>query len=106
MDQNSDKRRAGRIHNQKLVRFEGDNFSIYSKLHDISPYGAFLATHYLLEPGTRIKLSMIEEGGSETDREARVIHSSCSKMVEGQPILGLGLEFIADAPTGVLSGAL
>lgn len=90
-----EKRRTTRRQEDSLVRFEGADFLIYSRMLDISDHGAFLATHYLLDPGTEIRLFIQEPQGKEHPMSARVVHSSSAKDKEGRRILGLGLEFTA-----------
>lgn len=92
-----EKRRENRNSGESLVCFEGDNFSIFSKLHDFSDHGAFIATHYLLDPGTQVTLSFIDGRLKDKKRSAKVIHSSAAKLINGKPIVGLGLEFVGEA---------
>lgn len=92
-----EKRRAERKEEDCVIRFEGDNFSIYSRMLDISDFGAFVATNYLLDPGTEINLYLSEEPGQEKTKLATVVHSNSSKDKEGKRIMGLGLEFVSKA---------
>lgn len=85
-----EKRKEDRRTEDAIVRFEGADFSIYSRMVDVSEHGAFLATHYLLDPGTQIQVFL----GERTDaKSATVVHSNASKDKEGRKILGLGLHF-------------
>ncbi|MCB0308438.1 MAG: PilZ domain-containing protein [Bdellovibrionales bacterium] len=88
-----EKRRAIRKSEDSLVRFEGDDFLIYSRMLDISDHGAFVATHYLLDPGTDINLVLTKPSGKEEPKAATVVHSNASKNKEGKKVLGLGIEF-------------
>lgn len=88
-----EKRRASRRKEETLVRFEGENFSIYSKATNISEIGAFVATHYLLEPGTNIDFFVIDPDGKELSTLARVVRSSSTFDEKGQSVVGLGVEF-------------
>ncbi len=89
----TEKRRSQRKALEGLVRFDGDNFSIYSKLADLSEHGAFVATHYLLDPGTDIEIHLYGVVGKESVLPARVVHSSTAKELNGSKTLGLGVEF-------------
>lgn len=93
MENVTEKRRAIRKEEDALVRFEGDDFLIYSRMLDLSEHGAFVATNYLLDPGTEINLVLTDSEGHEQPKNAKVIHSNSSKDKEGRRILGLGLEF-------------
>ncbi|MCB0327492.1 MAG: PilZ domain-containing protein [Bdellovibrionales bacterium] len=68
------KRRDKRINQKRFVCFEGDGFQIFSQTKDISENGAFISTHYLLEPGTEIDVTFVDVQG-EKPRKATVIHS-------------------------------
>ena len=85
-----EKRRETRRDEDSIVRFEGDDFSIYSRMVDVSEHGAFLATNYLLDPGTQIHVYLEE---SPRPKSAEVVHSNATKDREGRKVLGLGLRF-------------
>ena len=97
MENTLEKRRAERKEEDCVIRFEGDNFSIYSRMLDVSDYGAFVATNYLLDPGTQVNIYLNELPGTEDRRVATVVHSNSSKDKEGRKIMGLGLEFVSKA---------
>lgn len=91
---NSERRRGKRRLEDMLVRFEGKDFSIYSKAKDISPFGVFVATHYLLDPGTEISLHLIDSDGSESTHSARVVRAISRNDSSEDTTIGLGVEFI------------
>lgn len=95
MEQLIEKRRASRRKEETLVRFEGDNFLIYSRATDLSDSGAFLATYYLLDPGTRIQLALIDPSGAEESHSARVVRTMTRTDDRGGKAIGLGVEFLA-----------
>ena len=95
-----EKRKHIRRLGETLVRFEGENFSIYSRATNISERGAFLRTHYLLEPGTRIQIHLIDPAGLETATPARVVRAMSDVSQRGEVSIGLGVEFEND-PTKV-----
>ncbi len=98
MAKEEEKRRSQRKREETLVRFEGENFSIYSKATDISDWGAFVATHYLLDPGTKIALHVIDTDGSESRTDARVVRSYVGNKDTGSTLVGLGIEFLQRLP--------
>ena len=89
----TEKRRSERVKGESLVKFEGSDFSIYSKVTDISEVGAFVATHYLLDPGTDIDVSIIDPSGKESIRKARVIRHTTDSDTKNSKV-GLGVEFL------------
>lgn len=88
-----EKRTVERKPCQKLIRFQGEGFHIYSRILDLSPKGAFVATHYLLDPGTPIEILLSTSDTDAAKGQARVVHSSTLKKNNGEEILGLGIEF-------------
>ncbi len=94
-----EKRKAERKISETLVRFDGDDFSIYSKAVDLSSSGAFVATHYLLDPGTSIELHLFDASGSAASKPARVVRSSTRTDENGERTIGLGIEFIDESKT-------
>jgi hypothetical protein len=96
-----EKRRSPRRKEETLVRFEGENFSIYSRATDLSDGGAFVATHYLLEPGTHIDLSLIDPSGAEAKHAARVVRSMTELNDRGELTIGLGVEFVTEDPSTI-----
>jgi len=97
----TDRRRVPRRKEPTLVRFEGDNFSIYSRALDVSDRGAFLATHYLLDPGTAIQLHFLETPGGEVTTSARVVRTTTRTTERGEISIGLGVEFVDEDSTAV-----
>ena len=95
-----ERRRWTRKAEETLVRFEGDNFSIYSRALNISDRGAFVATHFLLDPGTQIRFHLIDPTGAETHTPARVVRTNTKKSERGEAVVGFGVEFLED-PTVV-----
>jgi hypothetical protein len=95
-----ERRRFPRRVGETLVRFEGDNFSIYSRATDVSERGAFVATHYLLMPGEEIELHLIDSAGGEAATRARVVRTISKKPERGEAVIGFGVEFVDD-PTAV-----
>jgi hypothetical protein len=93
-DQNSEKRKHPRKIGETLVRFEGENFSIYSRALNVSDQGAFVATHYLLEPGTEIALHLIAPNGTESATNARVVRTNTHRSEHGDTVIGFGVEFL------------
>jgi len=87
-------RRDPRLESEGLIRFEGDDFEIYSRIRDQSRYGLFVTTNYLLEEGTKLKVFLKDNDGNEAMTLARVVHATTPKAFEGEAVLGLGLEFI------------
>jgi hypothetical protein len=101
-DQMVEKRKAARRSDETLVRFDGDNFSIYSRATNISDVGAFVATHYLLDPGTMIQLSVIDSSsGAEERMPARVVRAMSETNARGETTIGLGVEFVGSDVTTV-----
>ncbi|HLG20388.1 MAG TPA: PilZ domain-containing protein [Bdellovibrionota bacterium] len=96
-----ERRRSIRRKEPVLVRFEGDNFSIYSRAMDISAEGAFLATHYLLDPGTPIQVHFVEPAGQASVASARVVRITSRTVERGEICIGLGVEFVEKDPTTV-----
>jgi hypothetical protein len=92
----SERRRSPRRKGETLVRFEGENFSIYSRALDVSEKGAFVATHYLLDPGTRIHLHLIDPAGGESATQARVVRTATGAVERGEATIGFGVEFLRD----------
>lgn len=90
-----ERRKSPRKMEDTLVRFDGENFSIYSRATNVSAGGAFVATHYLLDPGTRISVHLIDPSGGEDVRMARVIRSESRTDERGEAQVGLGVEFLA-----------
>jgi hypothetical protein len=89
----SNKRKEERIPQKVLVRFDGDDFSIYSKTRDLSEHGAFISTHYILSPGTEITLHL--EAPEPMEKRARVIHLSLQgDNEEDVDNTGFGVEFL------------
>ncbi|MFH1261946.1 MAG: PilZ domain-containing protein [Pseudomonadota bacterium] len=97
-DPMEEKRRSPRMKEETLVRFEGSDFSIYSRATDVSERGAFLATHYLLDPGTRIHVSLIDPSGTEATVSAKVIRAMTQTNARGEMMIGLGVEFLPEDP--------
>jgi hypothetical protein len=97
----SERRRSARVKEPTLVRFEGKNFSIYSRAMDISKEGAFLATHYLLDPGTSIELHFVENREGSNSTSARVVRVTSRTVERGEICIGLGIEFVEKDPTTV-----
>jgi hypothetical protein len=97
-----EKRKATRRREDALVRFDGDNFSIYSRATDVSDAGLFVATHYLLDPGTLIRLHLIDAAGAEESRAARVIRTMSRTNERGETTIGFGAEFVAEDPSVVV----
>ncbi len=95
-DQENERRQSPRRKGETLVRFEGENFSIYSRALDVSEGGAFVATHYLLDPGTEIQFHMIDPAGGESATQARVVRTTSQTNERGEISIGFGVEFIED----------
>ncbi|MFH1018136.1 MAG: PilZ domain-containing protein [Pseudomonadota bacterium] len=95
-----ERRRWARKIEETLVRFEGDNFSIYSRALNVSDRGAFVATHFLLDPGTQIQFHLIDPAGGESQTTARVVRTNTKKTERGEAVVGFGVEFLED-PTFV-----
>jgi hypothetical protein len=93
-----ERRRSVRRNEDCIVRMEGENFSIYSRAANMSERGAFVATHYLLDPGTEISLCLIDPEGRERTTEATVVRTSIESGEE-TPDVGLGVEFTIDSLT-------
>jgi hypothetical protein len=89
-----EKRKAPRRREETLVRFEGAGFSIYSRATDVSERGAFVATCYLLDPGTPIRVSLIDPSGTEEEFPARVIRTVQGSESRGEATIGFGVEFL------------
>ena len=89
-----EKRRDPRIEDHGLVRFEGEGFVIYSKLADRSRFGLFVATNYLLDAGSNVRVYLKDDKGNEASTLARVVHSTTPKYFDGHAVMGLGLEFL------------
>lgn len=89
-----EKRRDKRIEAQALVRFEGEGFVIYSRSTDQSRFGLFVATNYLLDAGSNIRVYLTDAQGNEASTIARVVHSTTPKYLDGSSVFGLGLEFL------------
>ena len=92
-----ERRRWQRKAEETLVRFEGDDFSIYSRALNVSDRGAFIATHYLLDPGTQIQFHMIDPNGAESRTAARVVRTNPRKSERGEVVVGFGVEFLDDS---------
>ena len=90
----SERRLSSRRVGETLVRFEGENFSIYSRALNLSERGAFVATHYLLDPGTQIELHLFDAVGGESATQARVVRTNAQKTERGDSVIGFGVEFI------------
>lgn len=97
----TDRRKWARTDGETLVRFEGENFWIYSKATNVSPRGAFISTHYLLEPGTQVQLFLIDSLGNESTTVAKVVRTASENTVQGNVCVGMGLEFVEHDPTEV-----
>ena len=95
---NEERRKTARRSGDTLVRFEGENFSIYSRALNVSDQGAFVATHYLLDPGTQIALHLIDAAGGESATQARVVRTM-AKAEQGELSVGFGVEFLEDSAT-------
>lgn len=81
-----------------LVRFEGvvegEEFSIYSRAMNVSDGGVFLATHYLLDPGTELLLHIQDPSGLESVREAKVVRIA-ARADDADPFhTGIGVQFV------------
>jgi hypothetical protein len=94
-----ERRKDVRREGETLVRFEGDNFSIYSRATNVSEGGAFVATHYLLDPGTQIQVHLIDPAGGESATAARVVRTSSQKTERGETTVGFGVEFLKESTT-------
>ena len=97
-ESSKERRKSERKKCEKLVRFDGDNFSIYSRVTDLSNNGAFLATHYLLDPGTSIRLHLLDVPDKNLPTEACVIRI-VGQTTDGSDSVGLGIEFIGSDDT-------
>lgn len=95
-----ERRRSPRIVGEQVIRFEGENFSIYSRALNTSETGAFIATHYLLDPGTPLQLHLTDASGIESMTHARVVRTTTEKTERGEATLGMGIEYVDD-PTSV-----
>lgn len=87
----SEKRKETRTLQKLLVRFDGEDFSIYSKTKDLSDHGAFISTHYMLNPGTEITLTLDETNIEKKARVVRIAGSSEEKDIDNT---GFGVEFV------------
>ncbi len=94
-----ERRQSPRRKGETLVRFEGENFSIYSRALDISDHGAFVATHYLLDPGTQIEMHLIDPAGGESATHAKVVRTMSHTSDRGEVSIGFGVQFVEDDPT-------
>ena len=99
----NEKRRTKRRREETLVRFDGNNFSIYSRAVNLSESGAFLATHYLLDPGTQIELHLFDSVGQESVTSARVVRAMTSGSGRGEATIGLGVEFISVEDANIIA---
>jgi hypothetical protein len=93
----NERRKSVRHNDDSIVRMEGENFSIYSRATNTSDKGAFVATHYLLDPGTEINLCLIDPDGRERITQARVVRTAVDTAEESDEV-GLGVEFTIDSP--------
>jgi hypothetical protein len=94
-----ERRKAVRTKEETLVRFDGSDFSIYSRATDLSATGAFVATHYLLDPGTKINLNLIDPSGSEARHPAKVVRAMTQTNDRGETTIGIGVEFVSEDPS-------
>ena len=88
----NNKRRSDRNDQNILVSFSGDDFFIFSKLKNLSLEGAFISTHYILDPGTEITLKMED---TNTEKKAKVVRiATIGEDNQDVDDSGLGIEFL------------
>ncbi|MEZ4704665.1 MAG: PilZ domain-containing protein [Bdellovibrionota bacterium] len=68
------KRKDKRVEEKKFVCFEGEGFQVFSQTRNVSSHGAFISTHYLLEPGTEIEVTFVDDE-EKIPFKAKVVHT-------------------------------
>jgi uncharacterized protein (TIGR02266 family) len=96
MASHEEKRKYPRRNETSLVRFEGDNFAIYSNSRNMSEGGIFLNTYYLLNEGTRLNLQFeIPDSGKTVGVEGEVAwQGKVPASEKEEEAVGMGIRFI------------
>ncbi len=91
-----EKRKSARKEDISLVRFEGENFSIYTNARNISPGGIFLNTYYLVNEGTRLHLDFeLPNTGKAIAVDGEVVWRGKSRSADkGDEVVGMGIKFL------------
>lgn len=96
MMSNEEKRKYTRKSEISLVRFEGDNFAIYSNSKNISEGGMFLNTYYLLNEGTRLNLQFeLPSSGKTVGVDGEVVwQGKVPASGDDEETVGMGIRFV------------
>lgn len=92
----ADKRKHPRRDEDALVRFQGENFAIYSNAKNLGSGGIFLNTYYLLNQGTRLNLQFeVPSTGKTVGVDGEVVWQGRTQNPQTkEELVGMGIRFV------------